>query len=111
MVCVKLLRNCILFNIPDTQILHIIRLIMTGQVLNRFRILLAEKEYRDRQKYSYVEIQTRTGIAVSTLSNWATNKTKRYDAVTIAALCEFLDCSDTIELANKIKSQLLKYAD
>ena len=66
---------------------------MAGQVLNRFRILLAEKEHRDRRKYSYMEIQARTGIAVSTLSYWATNKTKRYDADTIAALCEFLDCT------------------
>ena len=66
---------------------------MNGQVLNRFRILLAEKEHRDRHKYSYRELQKITGLAASTLSAWGTNRTKRFDADTIGALCEFLECT------------------
>lgn len=66
---------------------------MSGQVLNRFRILLAEKEHRDRNKYSYREIQKITGIAASTLSAWGSNQTRRFDANTIASLCEFLECT------------------
>ena len=65
---------------------------MHGRVYNKFKILLAQKEIDEGRRISYEEIKEATGIASSTLSAWATNSVKRYDADTIAALCEFLDC-------------------
>ena len=65
---------------------------MAGKVYNRFKILLAEKEIAEGRKIPYDEIKEVTGIASSTLSAWATNSVRRYDADTIAALCDFLQC-------------------
>lgn len=62
---------------------------MKGKVYNRFKLLLAEKEIRENRRISYTEIQASTGIAASTLSYWANNTAKRYDADTIAALCDY----------------------
>lgn len=61
-------------------------------VLNRFKELLAEKERRERRRVSYEEIRRNTGIASSTLSAWASNEVVRYDANTIAQLCDFFNC-------------------
>ena len=65
---------------------------MPGIVYNRFKILVAEKETMEGKKYPYEKITQATGIAGSTLSAWATNSVKRYDADTIATLCDFLNC-------------------
>jgi putative transcriptional regulator len=65
---------------------------MPGRVFNRFKILLAEKQTAENRKIPYEEITDITGIAGSTLSAWATNTVKRYDAETISALCDFLNC-------------------
>lgn len=65
---------------------------MMGRVHNRFKILLAEKEIKEDRRISYDEIRENTGIAGSTLSAWATNTVKRYDADTISSLCDFFNC-------------------
>ena len=65
---------------------------MPGKVYNRFKVLLAEKEIKDNKKISYEEIKVSTGIAASTLSAWATNSVKRYDADTIVAMCDYFEC-------------------
>jgi putative transcriptional regulator len=65
---------------------------MPGKVYNRFKILLAQKEIQEDRRISYKEIKNATGIASSTLSSWATNSTKRFDADTIADLCDFFEC-------------------
>jgi putative transcriptional regulator len=66
---------------------------MADRVYNRFKILLAQKEIKEGKRISYEEIKEVTNIAASTLSAWATNTTKRYDADTIAALCKYFDCN------------------
>ena len=65
---------------------------MTGKVYNRFKLLVAQKEINESRNISYEEIKRATGIAASTLSAWANNTTKRFDADTIASLCEYFDC-------------------
>jgi transcriptional regulator with XRE-family HTH domain len=71
---------------------------MTGRVYNRFKVLLAEMENRESRRISYEEIKDKTGVAASTLSKWATNTVRRYDADTIAALCDFLGEDDVGKL-------------
>ncbi len=65
---------------------------MVGRVVNRFRILLAEKATRQRQNIALMDVQRETGIAWSTLNSWANNQVTRYDAPVIQALCEYFDC-------------------
>ncbi len=59
---------------------------------SRFKILLAEKEARDRRNWSYIEIQALTGVGTHTLSGYAQNIVQRFDAVTLDALCKFVEC-------------------
>lgn len=65
---------------------------ITREVYNRFKILLAEKEIKENRRIPYDEIKEKTGIATSSISAWATNDIKRYDAKMIAAFCEYFDC-------------------
>lgn len=61
-------------------------------IQNRFKILLAEKETREGRSWSYREIQSVTGITPRTLSEYSRNKTTRFDAGTLEALCQFFCC-------------------
>ena len=60
-------------------------------IISRFKILLAEKEIRDARIWSYRAIHALTGVGTRTLSEYAQNKTRRFDAVTLEALCGFFD--------------------
>jgi putative transcriptional regulator len=66
---------------------------MTGKVYNQLKILLAQKEIKESRRIPYDEIKTKTGMAMSTISAWSTNSIKRYDADTIASLCDYFGCS------------------
>jgi putative transcriptional regulator len=66
---------------------------MTGKVYNQFKILLAQKEIKESRRIPYDEIKIKTGMAMSTISAWSTNRIKRYDADTIASLCDYFGCS------------------
>lgn len=59
---------------------------------NRFKMLLAEKETRERRSWSYRQIQEVTGISPRTLSEYARNRVTRFDAHIIEAMCAFFDC-------------------
>ena len=65
---------------------------MPGKVYNQFKILLAKKEINENRRIPYDEIKGKTGMAMSTISAWSTNSITRYDADTIASVCEFFDC-------------------
>jgi putative transcriptional regulator len=61
-------------------------------VLNRYKLLLAEKQLREGRKIGYEEIRRETGISTSTLSAWATNSVRGYRVETIDALCQYFSC-------------------
>ncbi len=65
---------------------------MTGRIINRFRMLLAEKATREQHSIAINDVQRGTGIAWSTLNSWANNQVTRYDAPVIQALCEYFNC-------------------
>lgn len=64
-----------------------------GPVRNRFKILLAEREHELGRRITYGEVEEATGVAASTLSAYATNSVTRYDAKTVAALCDYFGVS------------------
>jgi DNA-binding Xre family transcriptional regulator len=78
-----------------------------GTIRNRFKIKLAEKETRDGRSYTYLAIQAATGIATSTLTDWAKGRTRYFSAETLAALCEFFECvpGDLLEYAGSSADQ------
>lgn len=70
-----------------------------AQIRNRFKILLAQKELQDGQKYTYDDIRQLTGISPTTLSNYAQGTVTRFDEPTLVSLCNFFEC----ELAELIE--------
>jgi len=60
---------------------------------NRFRVLLAEKEQREKRHIPLSEVARETNISWKTLQGWANNQVSRYDAPVIEALCKYLNCT------------------
>lgn len=58
-------------------------------VNNRFAILLAEKQIKERRNISLSEVSEATGITRKTLYSWENNKVNRFDVPVINALCEY----------------------
>jgi putative transcriptional regulator len=65
---------------------------VANKIVNRFRILLAQKATKAQQNIALMDVQRGTGIAWSTLNAWANNQVTRYDAPVIQALCDYLEC-------------------
>jgi putative transcriptional regulator len=59
---------------------------------NRFGVLLAEREAREKRRISVAEVSRETGIGQRTLLQWAHNTIARFDASVIEALCSYFDC-------------------
>jgi putative transcriptional regulator len=58
-------------------------------IYNRLRVLIAEKELREQRKLSYRTISDETGIPVSTITEYMTQRIKRYDGATLEKLCVY----------------------
>lgn len=63
-----------------------------AEIRNRFKILLAQKEARDKRNYTYEEIYAVTGVSPTTLTNYATGRVARFDTPTLVKLCDWLEC-------------------
>ena len=61
-------------------------------VYNRLKILIAEKEYRDKRKLTYRTIALETGISTATLTLYMRQGVKSFDTETIEKLCTYLEC-------------------
>ena len=65
---------------------------MPGKIVNRFRVLLAEKAEKEQKNIPLKEVERNTGITWTTLQSWANNQVTRFDEPVIIALCDFLEC-------------------
>jgi putative transcriptional regulator len=65
---------------------------MSKRIRSRLRSLIEGMEFREGRKVTYKEIHEATGISISALSEFGTNKTVRYHDGLLAALCEFFNC-------------------
>ncbi len=61
-------------------------------IYNRVKILIAEKEFREKRKLTYRVIASETGLTVSTLTAYLTQKATRFDGPTLETLCKYFDC-------------------
>ncbi|MBI5957518.1 MAG: helix-turn-helix transcriptional regulator [Chloroflexi bacterium] len=59
---------------------------------NRFAELVAAHERKTARKWTYEDIARETGVGMSTLSAYANNKVRRFDASTIEPLLAFFKC-------------------
>ena len=65
---------------------------MPGKIINKLRVLLAEKAEKEQRNIPLKEVERKTGITWTTLQSWANNKVTRFDEPVIIALCDFLEC-------------------
>jgi transcriptional regulator with XRE-family HTH domain len=79
---------------------------------NRFAELVAEKERKTGRRWTYEDISRSTGVAQSTLSAYAQNKVRRFDAVTVEALIGFFGCGidDFFALEEAEEGQIMAVA-
>lgn len=61
-------------------------------IQNRLKVLLAEKEYREGRKLTYKIVADETGLNMSTLTAYMTQRVNRFDKSTLEALCQYLSC-------------------
>lgn len=65
---------------------------MIARVINnRFGVLLAAKQMKERRRIPLSEVSRETGIAWQTLQAWSNNTVTRYDAAILDALCMYFE--------------------
>jgi DNA-binding Xre family transcriptional regulator len=62
-------------------------------VLNRFNELLAIKQRQEKRAISRRQVARETKISLSSINNWANNAIIRFDALQIAAFCQYFRCT------------------
>lgn len=66
---------------------------MSVTVNNRFGILLAEKQKKERRNISLSEVAESTGVSRQALYKWENNRVNRFDVPVIDALCKYFGIS------------------
>ena len=61
-------------------------------IQNRLKVLLAEKELREERKLTYRLVAQETGLAIGTLTEYMTQRVRRFDKTTLETLCNYLSC-------------------
>jgi len=61
-------------------------------IYNRLKILIAEKEFREGRKLTYRTVAEETGLNMSTLTAYMTQRVERFDKSTLEKLSEYLNC-------------------
>ena len=64
---------------------------MNVTVNNRFAVLLAEKQVKERRNISLSEVAEMTGVSRQALYKWENNKVNRFDVPVINAICKYFD--------------------
>ena len=62
---------------------------MTMPIYNRLGILIAEKELREHRKITYRTLAHETGINLTTVNLYMTQKLNRFDGETLVKLCDY----------------------
>lgn len=65
------------------------KIMNTMPILNKLRVLIAEKEVAENRKLSYRQIATEANVSLSILSSYATQKVNRFDGETLEKLCRY----------------------
>ena len=62
---------------------------MNVTVNNKFAVLLAEKQVKERRNIPLAEVAEATGVSRRALYAWENNSVHRFDDVVINALCQY----------------------
>jgi putative transcriptional regulator len=67
---------------------------MTGmKIMSRFRILLAEKETRERRRISLEKVSKETGISIYTVKKLNGDSLREFPMDAMESLCEYFGCA------------------
>jgi len=58
-------------------------------IINRFGVLLAQKQIDERRRIPLSEVAKATGITWRTLQSWQSNTVTRFDEPVLSALCRY----------------------
>lgn len=60
---------------------------------SRFKVLLAEKEVRERRTLTLSDVAKETGISIYTVTGFANNTLREFPRDAITKLCAFFGCT------------------
>jgi len=63
------------------------------RITSRFKVLLAEKELRDKRSYTMRDVAKATGVSIYTITALANNTLREFPLEALGAVCGFLDCT------------------
>ena len=61
-------------------------------IANRLKILIAEKEFREKRKLPYRIVSEETGVSVNAITAYGTQNVARFDAPILEAFCKYFNC-------------------
>lgn len=62
------------------------------RIVSRFKVLLAEKEIRDKRQITLKDVARETGVSIYTVTGFATNSLREIPSEALLRLCEYLEC-------------------
>lgn len=62
------------------------------KIVSRFRILLAEKETKERRRISLQKVAEETGISIYTIKKLNSDDLREFPMEAMTALCRYFDC-------------------
>lgn len=62
-------------------------------IQNNFKVLVAQKEMREKRRLTYRVIADETDLSTNTLTSYASQEVKRFDAPTLETFCKYFDCT------------------
>ena len=63
------------------------------KVVNRLKILLAEKELAEGRRITYRDLSEETGVSTSIIYNYFNQNVKNYNSETLATFCDYFGVS------------------
>ena len=62
-------------------------------VTSRFKVLLAEKELREKRNITLRDVATETGVSIYTITGFANNTLREIPVEALMKICRYLDCT------------------
>lgn len=63
------------------------------KITSRFKVLLAEKELRDKRGYTMRDVASATKVSIYTITALANNTLREFPLEALSAVCGFLGCT------------------
>lgn len=59
---------------------------------SKFKVLLAQKEVRERRSFTLSDVSKETGVSIYTITGFANNTLKEVPLEALTRLCAFFEC-------------------